>query len=84
MTFRLQDAMTTDVSGATVVTLFLLSASNLKLRPLLTAQLKPGARIVSHTFGMGDWTANTVETFTDAESRSQTIYLWTTDGKVRP
>ena len=53
MTFKLQDAMTTDVSQATVVTLYLLSSSNLKLRPILTRQLKPGARIVAHNFAHG-------------------------------
>ena len=71
------------VAQATVVTLYLLSASNLKLRPILTRQLKPGARIVSHTFSMGDWQADKVDTFTDADGRSQTLYLWTADGKVR-
>ncbi|MFP5378438.1 MAG: SAM-dependent methyltransferase, partial [Vicinamibacteria bacterium] len=45
VTFRLQDALTTDVSEATVVTLYLLSQSNLRLRPILTRQLKPGSRI---------------------------------------
>lgn len=83
VTFKLQDALTTDVSGATVVTLYLLSSSNLKLRPILTRQLKPGARIVAHNFAMGDWEAEKVETFTDAEGRSRTLYRWTADGKVR-
>jgi precorrin-6B methylase 2 len=83
VTFKLQDAMKTDLSQATVVTLYLLSASNLKLRPILTKQLKPGARIVSHTFSMGDWQSEKVDTFTDANGRSQTLYLWTADGKVR-
>ncbi len=83
VTFKLQDAMKTDVSEATVVTLYLLSASNLKLRPILTRQLKPGARIVSHSFGMGDWRAEKVDTFVDADGRSQTLYLWRTDGTVR-
>ncbi|MEO8682701.1 MAG: methyltransferase domain-containing protein [Vicinamibacterales bacterium] len=83
VTFKLQDAMKTDLSEATVVTLYLLSASNLKLRPILTRQLKPGARIVSHTFSMGDWQAEKVDTFTDAGGRSQTLYLWTADGTVR-
>jgi SAM-dependent methyltransferase len=82
--FRLQDAMTTDVSEATVVTLYLLSASNLKLRPILTRQLKPGARIVSHSFSMGDWQADKVDTFNDASGNRRTLYVWTTDGKVRP
>ncbi len=55
VSFKLQDALTVDVSKATVVTLYLLSASNMKLRPLLTKQLAPGSRIVSHAFSMGDW-----------------------------
>ena len=82
--FRLQDAMKADVSPATVVTLYLLSSSNMRLRPLLTAQLRPGARIVSHAFSMGDWTPDKVETFKDANGSSRTLYLWRTDGKVRP
>jgi SAM-dependent methyltransferase len=84
VSFKLQDAMATDVSGATVVTLYLLSASNLKLRPLLTRQLKPGARIVSHAFSMGDWEAEKVDTFTDTGGTSRTLYLWKADGRVRP
>jgi SAM-dependent methyltransferase len=84
VTFRLQDALTTDVSDATVVTLYLLSASNLKLRPILTKQLKPGARIVSHAFSMGDWQPDKVDTFVDTSGTTRTLYLWKADGKVRP
>ena len=84
VSFRLQDALTVDVSDATVVTLYLLSASNLKLRPILTKQLKPGARIVSHAFSMGDWQADKVDTFVDSSGTTRTLYLWKTDGKVRP
>jgi SAM-dependent methyltransferase len=84
VTFKLQDAMATDVSEATVVTLYLLSASNLKLRPILTKQLKPGARIVSHAFSMGDWQPDKVDTFIDTSGTTRTLYLWKTDGKVRP
>ena len=83
VTFKLEDAMTTDVSQATVVTLYLLSSSNLKLRPILTRQLKPGTRIVAHNFAMGDWEAEKIETFQDKEGRSRTIYRWTADGRVR-
>ncbi len=83
VTFKLQDAMKTDVSGATVVTTYLLTASNLRLRPLLTAQLKPGSRIVTHSFGMGDWTPEKADSFTDAEGRSRMLYLYRADGKVR-
>ncbi len=44
-----------DLSKATVVTLYLLNSLNLKLRPKLLSELKPGTRIVSHSFDMGDW-----------------------------
>jgi precorrin-6B methylase 2 len=83
VTFKLQDAMTTDVSQATVITLYLLSSSNLKLRPILTRQMKPGTRIVAHNFAMGDWEAEKIDTFQDKEGRSRTLYRWTFDGKVR-
>ena len=82
--FRLQDAMTVDVSPATVVTLYLLSSSNAKLRPILTRQLKPGARIVSHAFSMGDWEPAKTDTFTDSGGSQRTLYLWVTDGTARP
>lgn len=81
--FRLQDALKTDVSNATVVTTFLLSASNLRLRPILTRQLKPGARIVTNTFSMGDWQPSKTDTFVDATGRTRTLYLYVADGKVR-
>jgi SAM-dependent methyltransferase len=82
--FRQQDALTVDVSPATVVTLYLLSSSNMKLRPILTKQLKAGSRIVSHQFSMGDWQPAKNETFTDSNGATRTLYLWTTDGQVRP
>lgn len=83
VTFRLEDAMKTDVSGASVVTTYLLSASNLKLRPILTKQLKPGSRIVTHSFSMGDWTPEKSDSFTDASGRARLLYLYRADGKVR-
>jgi ribosomal protein L11 methylase PrmA len=82
--FKLQDARTVDLSPATVVTLYLLSASNLKLRPKLTHDLKPGARIVSHQFTMGDWAPTKKEGFTDEKGMTRALYLWVTDGKARP
>lgn len=84
VTFRLQDALETDVSEATVVTLYLLSAQNVALRPRLTRQLRPGTRIVSHNFAMGDWEPDGVDVFTSADGQSRTLYLWKTDGTVRP
>ena len=75
--FRLEDALTADVSSATVVTLYLLSSSNAKLRPALQRQLKPGARIVSHAFSMGpDWPADRIDRFTSERGDSVTLYLW--------
>jgi SAM-dependent methyltransferase len=82
--FRQQDALTVDVSPATVVTLFLLTSSNLKLRPMLTQALRPGARIVSHQFGMGDWLPGTQELLTGTDGSSHILYLWKVDGQVRP
>ena len=84
VTFKQQDVMTVDVSPATVVTLYLLTASNLKLRPLLTKELRPGARIVSHMFSMGDWEPAKVDNFTNQEGFPRTLYLWKADGKYRP
>jgi SAM-dependent methyltransferase len=84
VTFIEQDAMLVDVSDATVVTLYLLSSSNLKLRPRLTQQLKAGARIVSHAFSMGDWTADQIDEFTDERGNTRRLFLWRHDGTVRP
>jgi SAM-dependent methyltransferase len=82
--FIVEDAMKVDVSDATVVTLYLLSASNVKLRPILTRQLRRGARIVSHSFAIGDWEPEVVDTFRDAAGTSRTLYLWNFDGVFRP
>ena len=82
--FQVGDALTADVSPATVVTLYLLSSSNARLRPILTRQLKPGSRIVSHAFSMGAaWPADKVDRFTSARGDEVTLYLWKADGKVR-
>ena len=82
--FLEQDAMQVDVSEATVVTLYLLSSSNARLKPILTRQLRPGARIVSHAFSMGDWDPDAVDRFEDARGSTRTLYLWRHDGTVRP
>ena len=67
-----QDLFTTDLSEATVVTLYLLPTLNLKLRPILWKTLKPGTRIVSHDFTMGDWKPEQTLNVDGA-----TIYYWT-------
>ena len=76
VTFRVQDAMTVDLSDATVVTLYLLAASNVKLRPILMRDLEPGARIVAHNYPIGDWEPDVVDNFTDAAGTARTLFLW--------
>jgi precorrin-6B methylase 2 len=83
--FRLGDALAADVSPATVVTLYMLGSGNAALRPLLTRQLRPGSRIVSHAFSMGPtWPADKVDQFVSARGDEVTLYLWRADGKIRP
>jgi SAM-dependent methyltransferase len=80
--FRVEDALTTDLTKVSVVTLYLFSSANLVLRPRLQQQLPPGARVVSHAFSMGpDWPADRVETFTSARGDSTTLYLWKIGGR---
>ena len=75
---RNQDILTVDLSAATVVTMYLLPDVNLQLKPNLLNQLKPGSRIVSHAFNMGDWQPDKVE-----RVEGRTIYLWTIPTKER-
>ena len=84
VTFRLEDAMESDVADATVVTLYLLTAQNIQLRARLTTSLRAGARIVSHNFAMGDWRPDVVDTFTSLDGQKRTLYLWNADGVARP
>ena len=70
--FRQADLFQSDFKEATVVTLYLLPELNVKLRPRLWADLKPGTRIVSHQFDMGDWKAEK-----KLESNGRVIYFWT-------
>ena len=84
VTFRQGDVMQAKIADATVVTLYLLTAQNIRLRPRLTSMLRPGTRIVSHNFGMGDWTPERVDTFVSADGQSRTLYLWIADGVTRP
>jgi hypothetical protein len=51
---------------------------------MLTRELRPGARIISHAFSMGDWEPAKVDTFKDANGSTRTLYLWRADGKERP
>ena len=79
--FRVQDLFATDLSQATVITMYLLPEVNLQLRPRLLA-LRPGTRIVSHDWDMGDWKPDRVITV-DAPDKPigrdkvSRLYLWT-------
>ena len=74
--FLQQDLFTTDFREATVVTLYLLPALNLKLRPKLLSELKPGTRIVSHAFDMGDWKPEKVVNVPSDVDQERTVYFW--------
>jgi SAM-dependent methyltransferase len=77
--FQENDLFAADIHQASVVTLFLLSSVNLRLQPKLLRDLKPGTRIVSNTFRMGDWKADkefTVGGTADDLEFSKHLYLW--------
>jgi SAM-dependent methyltransferase len=77
--FEENDLFEADIHEATVVTLFLLPHINLKLRPKLLQDLKPGTRIVSNTFDMGDWKPEKEVIVPDSDEDSylsHRVYLW--------
>lgn len=80
--FRHQDALTVDLSPATVVTLYMFPEFNAKLRPLLR-RLKPGSRVVSHDFDIEGWPPTTVERMDGGWLHRHTIYLWKIEGEDR-
>jgi len=67
--FVRQDAFKTDIREASVLTLYLLPRFVLELRPKMLAELKPGSRIVSHDYNLGDWTADNAITFDSPEKQ---------------
>jgi cyclopropane fatty-acyl-phospholipid synthase-like methyltransferase len=77
VTFLQQDLFKTDFSNATVVTLYLSNSVNMRLRGVLQRQLKPGSRVVSHRFAMGDWQPDA-----DRRVEGTTIYLWRIAGDL--
>ena len=75
LSFRQQDLFEADLTPATVVTLYLSPDLNRRLRPKLLSEPRPGARIVSHNFDMGDWApARTLQV--SSNEGSHTLYLW--------
>lgn len=76
--FRQQDLFKADFREATVITLYLLPDLNVKLRPRLWEELKPGTRIVSHQFDMGTWKPDK-----RLESNGRVVYFWTIPAKKK-
>ena len=84
--FRVQDLFTTDLSLATVITMYLLPEVNMQLRPSILA-LKPGTRIVSHDWDMGDWAPDRTVTVAVPDKKvglekSSKVHLWIVPAKV--
>ena len=81
--FRNEDLYRANFRDATIVTLYLSDVLNLKLRPKLLRELKPGTRIISHDFRMGDWAPEqTVRV--PWKTLYRTVYVWTVpkNGKI--
>jgi len=72
--FREQNLFDVDLEPATVVTLYLLPEVNKKLRPKLLREVRPGTRVVSHAFDMGDWAPDQ-----QLEVAGSTVYVWRVD-----
>ena len=80
--FRAEDAMKTDLSKATVITLYMLPWFNEAMKPSFQKQLKPGARIVAHDFGIEGWEPDKTKKLAEIEIKpgglrhQHTLYLW--------
>jgi len=75
--FRVEDLFKTPLADANVLTLYLLPKINLRLRPRLFSELRPGTRVVSHAFDMGDWQPDASE-----RAGSAHVYLWVIPARV--
>jgi Methyltransferase domain len=85
--FLQQDLFKTDFRDANVLTLYLLPDVNLALRPKILAELKPGSRVVSHDYGMGDWRPDAQDTIaapdkTVGARKESQVFLWTVPARV--
>jgi histone methylation protein DOT1 len=79
--FFVRDLFDTDIREASVLTMYLLSSVNLELRPRILAQLKPGSRVVSHDWDMGEWRPDAKAVLEGLAKpvmpiRASTVYLW--------
>jgi hypothetical protein len=77
VTFKQENIFTTSIKESNVITMYLLPDVNLRLRPRLLDELRPGTRLVSHAFDMGDWEADIFET---VDGRN--VYMWVVPAKV--
>ena len=85
--FEIRDLFETDLSQASVVTMYLLPEVNLKLRPKLLSELRPGARIVSHDYDLGDWQPDASAEVAVPEKRVgpfgvSKVYMWIVPAQV--
>jgi SAM-dependent methyltransferase len=77
VTFRQQNLFETEIKDANVITMYLLTSVNLQLRPRLLAELRPGTRVVSHAFEMGEWEPDAHEKVDNRD-----VYLWVVPANV--
>lgn len=80
--FLQEDIFETDIHQASVITMYLLTSVNRKLRPRLFEQLRPGTRVVSHSFDMGDWEPDSTMRVESSTGRNHTIYYWIMPAQV--
>lgn len=76
VSFLQQDLFETDISQASAVMMYLLPEVNRKLRPTLLSELRPGTRVVSHSFNMGDWNPDNTVYLDSGGSTTHTIHMW--------
>ena len=80
--FIQQDLFEADFREATVVTMYLLTSVNLRLRPKLLAELKPGTRLVSHTFDMGEWKPDKTSLVATSHNDQRVVHFWIVPANV--
>ncbi len=80
--FLREDIFETDIKQASVITMYLLTSVNRKLRPRLFEDLRPGTRVVSHSFDMGDWEPDSTLRVESSTGRNHTIYYWIMPAQV--
>jgi SAM-dependent methyltransferase len=80
--FLRQDLFETDFRDATVITMYLLTSVNMRLRPKLLSDLKPGTRLVSHSFEMGEWRPDKTTVVTTSFGDERDVHFWVVPANV--